>query len=80
MLKAHTISKSTVHSIMKSYLDEIKRRRRLDGTGEIECLRERKHGRSLLQGGVIDSKVEVHVKKVRKGGSTISARVVMAAP
>ena len=64
---------------MKSYLDEIKRRRRLDGSGEIECLRERKRGRPLLLGGVIDSKVEAYVKKVREGGGTISARVVMAA-
>ena len=78
-LKDHTVSKSIVHSIMKSYLDEIKRRRRLDGSGEIECLRERKRGRPLLLGGVIDSKVEAYVKKVREGGGTISARVVMAA-
>ena len=79
-LKDHTISKSIVHSIMKSYLNGVKQRRRIDGGGDIVRLCEKKRGRPLLLGGVTDAKVQAYIRKVCEGGGTISSRVVIAAP
>ena len=73
------ISDSTVKSIKKAYLDELRKRPRSDGGGEITALPPKKRGRKLLLGEDLDMKVQIYLRKVRKGGGAVSTRIALAA-
>ena len=70
------VSESTVRSIRKSYLLEVKWK----GVGnDIAVLPQKKRGRPLLLGEALDSKIQQYLRKVREGGGTVTARIATAA-
>ena len=73
------ISDSTVKSIKKAYLQEMRKRPRSDDAEEIAALPTKKRGRKLLLGEDLDMKVQIYLRKVRKDGGAVSARIAMAA-
>ena len=74
------VSESTVKSIKKAYLKELRKRPRTDDGGEsISALPVKKRGRKLLLGDDLDQKVQIYLRKVREGGGAVSARTVIAA-
>ena len=73
------INDSTVKSIKKAYLEELRKRPRSENSEDITAIPTKKRGRKLLLGEDLDMKVQVHLRKVRKGGFTVSARIVLSA-
>ena len=74
------VSESTVKSIKKAYLEELRKRPRTDDGGEpISALPVKKRGRKLLLGDDLDQKVQIYLRKVREGGGAVSGRIVIAA-
>ena len=74
------VSESTVKSIKKAYLEELRKRPRTDDGGEpISALPVKKRGSKLLLGDDLDQKVQIYLRKVREGGGAVSARTVIAA-
>lgn len=74
------VSESTVKSIKKAYLEELRKRPRTDDGGEpISALPVKKCGRKLLLGDDLDQKVQIYLRKVREGGGAVSDRIVIAA-
>ena len=74
------VSESTVKSIKKAYLEELRKRPRTDDGGEpISALPVKKRGRKLLLGDDLDQKVQIYLRKVREGRGAVSARIVIAA-
>ena len=73
------LSVSTVKSIKKSYVEELRKRARTDDGDEIMILPVKKRGRKLLLGQDLDQMVQLYLRKVRDGGGAVSARIVMAA-
>ena len=75
------ISDSTVKSIKKAYLDELRKRPRSDdgGNSEITAPPPKKRGRKLLLGEDPDMKVQIYLRKVREGEGAVSARIALAA-
>ena len=73
-----SINKSSVISIHRSYLEEVKRKR-LDGNSsqilKVPC---KQRGRPMLL-GAFDSKVQLYLKKVRESGDGVSSRIAIAA-
>ena len=72
------VSESTARSIRDSYLIEAKRKR-VEDLEDIEALPEKKRGRPLLLGDVLDEKVQLYLRKVREAGGTVSAGIAIAA-
>ena len=75
------ISDSTVKSIKKAYLDELRKRPRSGDGGnfEITAPPPKKRGRKLLLGEDLDVKVQIYLRKVREGEGAVSARIALAA-
>ena len=73
------ICDSTVKSIKKAYLQEMRKRPRSDDGEEIAALPTKKRGRKLLLGEDLDMKVQIYLRKVREGGGAVSARIALAA-
>ena len=75
------ISDSTVKSIKKAYLDELRKRPRSDDgrNSEITAPPPKKRGRKVLLGKDLDMKVQICLRKVRGGEDTVSARIALAA-
>ena len=73
------ISASTVKSIKKAYLEELRKRPRSDDGEELTALPTKKRGRKLLLGVDLDMKVQAYLRKVREGGGAVSARIAQAA-
>jgi hypothetical protein len=73
------ISESTVKSIKKGYLEELRKRPRADDGEGIVALPTKKRGRKLLLGEDLDTKVQIYLRKVREGGGAVSARIALAA-
>ena len=76
--RGHTINESTIRSIANSYKVELSRKRAGEGEGDVELLPVKKRGRSLLIGEDIDAKVQAYIKRVRKGGGVVTARIAIA--
>ena len=77
---AKNVSKSTVDSIHKVYIEEVKRKRQeKDGGDHVKTLLMKNRGRPVLLGNYLDSKVQLYLKKVREGGGAVSTRIAMAA-
>ena len=75
----HDVSKSTILSIRDAYLEAVKENRAMEDIGNIESLPVKKRRRRVLLGDNLDAKVQTYLKKVRKGGGVVSARIAMAA-
>ena len=75
----HDVSKSTILSIKKAYLEAMKENRTIEDSDDLESLPAKKRGRRVLLGDDLDLKVQAYLKKVRKGGGVVSARIAMAA-
>ena len=75
----HDVSKSTVLSIKRAYLEGMKENRATDDGGDLAVLPEKKRGRRVLLGDDLDLKVQMYLKKVREGGGVVTARITMAA-
>ena len=74
------MSKSTVDSIHKVYIEEVKRKRQEKVGGDhVKTLLMKNRGRPVLLGNYLDSKVQLYLKKVREGGGAVSTRIAMAA-
>ena len=73
------MNKSTVLSINKAYLEEMKENRTAEDGGDLSELPAKKRGRWVLLGDEMDQKVQLYLKEVREGGGVISARIAMAA-
>ena len=67
------MSVSTVQSISKDYLEEI-RKRRTENETEIVALLLKKRGRPVLLGQSL-----LYLQRVREGGAGVSGRIAMAA-
>ena len=74
----HRIRESTVHSIKKAYLDEIKKLRARGDEG-LDSLPHRKQGRPLLLGDKIDNMVQAYIRRVREHGGPVSSQIVIGA-
>ena len=75
------ISDSTVKSLKKAYLDDLRKRPRSDdgGNSEITAPPPKKRGRKLLLREDLDVKVQICQRKVREGEGAVSARIALAA-
>ena len=73
------VSESTVQSIRKTYLEELRKRRRYEDEEDLDILRCKKRGRPVLLGKALDSKVQAYLSKLRENGASVSARIVIAA-
>ena len=73
------VSESTVHSIKKVYVEELRKRRRSEDTSDVDVFPLKKRGRPVLLGSEHDSKVQQYLKKLRESGASVSARIVVAA-
>ena len=74
------VRESSVKSIKKAYLEELRKRpRNDDGEEPISVLPVKKRGRKVLLGDDLDQKVQIYLRKVREGGGAVSARIVSAA-
>ena len=76
---AKQVSESTVKSIKKAYIEELRKRAWTDEGEDVTSLPRKKRGRKLLLGEDLDSKVQTYLRKVREGGGAVSAGIVMAA-
>lgn len=65
-------------SIHRSYLEEVKRKKRDGDSSQILKVPCKQRGRPLLF-GALDSKVQLYLKKVREGGGGVSSRIAIAA-
>ena len=74
----HRIRESTVHSIKKAYLDEIKKLRARGEEG-LDSLPHRKQGKPLLLGDKIDNMVQAYIRRVREHGGPVSSQIVIGA-
>ena len=72
------MSKSTIQSIKKSYLDGVREKRARDDE-DLTLLPGKKRGRHLLLGDELDKQVQMYLKRVRDGGGVVSARIALAA-
>ena len=76
----HDVSKSTIISINRAYLEGMKENRaRAEDDGDLAILPAKKRGRRVLLGDDLDMKVQMYLKKVREGGGVVLARIAMAA-
>ena len=75
------ISVTTVHSIKRAYAQGVREKRAAsdDDCSTLKELLPKKHGRPTLLEEALDSMVQLHLRKVRKGGGVVMARIVMAA-
>ena len=69
------ISKTSVHSIRKSYLRELS----VNNNQDLSILPTKKRGRHLLLGQKLDKLIQMYQQKVRDGGGVVTARIVMVA-
>ena len=74
----HNVCENTAHSIRKRYIQSVKEKRAA-GNGDVRLLPERKHGRPVLLGEALDTKVQCYLKRVRERGGAVSARIALAA-
>ena len=63
----HQVSETTVHSMKKAYLQEMKRKRANEEDDNIALLPHQKRGRPLLLGENLDHKAQLYVKRVSSG-------------
>ena len=75
-LRQH-VRETTVHSIKKAYLEELKRKRSEEN--EVSVLPYKKRGRLLLPGDLLDEKLQTYLRGVRDGDGLVSARIAQAA-
>ena len=61
------VRESSVKSIKKGYIEELRKRQRTDDGEEVTAFPAKKRGRKLLLGDDLDHKVQVYLKKVREG-------------
>ena len=61
-----TVSESTVKSIKKDYMKELRKRPRRNNGEVTASLPTKKRGRKLLLGEDLDSKVQLYLKKIRE--------------
>ena len=73
------IRDSTVKSIKKAYLEELRKRPRSEDGEEITALPTKKCGRKLLLGEDLDMKVQIYLRKIRQGGGAVSSRIALTA-
>ena len=77
------VRESTVQYIKKDYITNLRQKRVAspddDDEGDQSFLRHKKHGRPVLIGQELDTKVLAYLKKVRSGGGAVSAQIAMAA-
>ena len=73
------VSESTVHSIKKDYVSEVREKSKAQDEGDITVLPYKKRGRPVLLGEVLDYKLQAYLKKTREGAGAVSARTVVAA-
>ncbi len=73
------LSESTVRSMKDAYKVEVSRKRKQHDEDDVVSLPVKKRGRSLLLGEDLDTKVQLYLKNVRKGGGVVSSRIAMAA-
>ena len=59
-------------SIKKAYVEELRKRPRIDDGEAITALPTKKRGRRLLLGQDVDQKVQIYLKKVREGKEELS--------
>ena len=76
--RGHRICESTVHSIKKAYLNEIKKLRACGNEG-LDSLPYRKQGRPLLLGDKINNMVQAYIRRVREQGGSVSSQIVIGA-
>ncbi len=76
---SHRVSETTVHSIKNVYLEGVKEKRAAQDDGDVSVLYPKKRGRPVRLGEDLDTKVQLYLRKVRKGGGVLSARIAMAA-
>jgi len=74
----HHVHESTIHSIKRSYLDEIKKMRACSSEG-LESLPPKKQGRPLLLGDKIDNMVQAYIRRVCEQGGAVSSQIVIGA-
>ena len=74
-----TVSQTTVRSIRDSYNEEVKRKRKAEGDGDVALLPMKKRGRPLLLGDEVDAKVQAYLRKVRQVGGAVTSRIAIAA-
>ena len=60
------ISKTTVVSIKKAYIEGMKEKRAMEGDDDLQVLPMKKHGRRVPLGHDLDMKVQLYLRKVRK--------------
>ena len=74
------VSETTVRSIRFAYRDGVKRKRpvEVDEEEDVVALPPIKRRRPILLGQELDSLVQMYLRKVREGGGTVSARIVIA--
>ena len=73
------VSKTTVHSIWKSYVLEVEGKRTRDDDDDLISLPHKKRGRRLLLGEKIDTHVQMYLSRLRDAGGVITARIAIAA-
>lgn len=74
------MSKSTVQSIKKAYLERLRNKRGENSSDdEIAELPPKKRGRPLLLGREMEEQLQLYLKKIRDQGGVVTASVVVAA-
>ena len=71
---ATKVSKSSVHSIKRAYVERVKQKRKAGSDNEeVTTLPLKKRGRPFLLGECIDKQVQLYLKKIRDQGGIITA-------
>ena len=73
-----TVGISTVQSIRKDYVNNLRRKRTNLDENDAAVLPLKKRGRSVLLGRELDDKVQAYLMKIREAGGAVSARIAMA--
>ena len=68
------VSISTVKSIKKVYIEELRKRPRTDDGAEIDILPAKKCGWKVILGSDVDRKIQAYLRKVRDGGGAVNSR------
>jgi hypothetical protein len=75
----HQVSETTLHSVKKTYLQEVTRKRAIEDDESVDVLPHQKRGRPVLLGKSVDAKVQMYLRRVRDGGGVETARIAVAA-
>lgn len=61
------------------YLQSVREKRATDNAGNVSLLPMKKYGRPVLLRELLDTKVQQYLRRLRKGGGVVSARIATAA-